>query len=119
MESIGRRAEIIIIDDDREWCAVLSEMVTTLGYFADKAYTLEEAQLRINESEKKNAPYAVAILDMNFETGKSNIEVPRGKEILKYIKSHHPHIACVIISGAGKDVDEILDLRDDYDLDYY
>ena len=115
----NRQNKIIIIDDDREWCQVLGEMTSILGYNADKAHTLEEAQLRITEAEEKNVPYAIAILDMNFETGKSNIEVSRGKEILKYIKGHYPHIACIMISGAGKDFDEILDLRDDYDLDYY
>jgi DNA-binding NtrC family response regulator len=115
------RDRIIIIDDDQEWCTILSGLIRKLGYDSDLAHTVDEAKFRIaeNDNDKARKPYLIAILDMNFETGKSNVEMPRGKEMLEFIKNEHPYIACIMISGAGKDFDEILDLRDNYDLDYY
>lgn len=121
-ETIGPTAatiRLIAIDDDPEWCSLIEITAQSLGYLIDTAQSLEEAKLKIQEAEQKGMAYTVAIIDMNFEMGKKKIEFPRGKEAVQYIKSHHASIACIMVSGSGVTPETVLDLRDDYDLDYY
>lgn len=110
---------LIVIDDDIDWCRILRITVQSMGHSLDTANTLEEAMLKIQQAEDAQQPYDVALIDMNFEMGKQRIAIPRGKEVVQYVKQHHPYMACIILSGSGVTPDSVLDLRDDYDLDYY
>ncbi|NTU80346.1 MAG: hypothetical protein HGA45_13380 [Chloroflexales bacterium] len=110
---------LIAIDDEADWCSLLASTARLLGYTLDAASTLEEAVLKIQEAEQRERPYHGAIIDMNFEMGKRKIELPRGKEVVQYLKSKHTYLACIMVSGAGVSPETVLDLRDDFDLDYY
>jgi ActR/RegA family two-component response regulator len=110
---------LIAIDDEADWCALLASTARVLGYMLDSASTLEEAVLKIQAAEAQERPYHGAIVDMNFETGKRKIELPRGKEVVQYLKSKYAYMACIMVSGAGVPPETVLDLRDDFDLDYY
>ncbi len=54
---------------------------------------------------------------MNFKSGDE--EVLWGVYMIDYIKEHHPYIACVVASGEKALPDDVLDLRDEHQLDYY
>lgn len=117
---------LIVIDDDQEWCELLKLTAQSfvdenkrLKYDMDMSSTLEEAKRMIQEAEQQATPYTVAIVDMNFEMGKKKIEYPRGKEVVQYIKTNHTYMACIMVSGSGITPETVLELRDDYNLDYY
>lgn len=120
LDAPGEPLRLIAIDDEADWCSHLAITARIFGYTLDSAQTVEEARLKIQEAEQQGRPYHAAIVDMNFEMGKKKIELPRGKEVLKYLKSNHPLIACIMVSGSESISPEtVLDLRDDFDLDYY
>lgn len=111
---------IIVIDDDPDWRKMLSDYTQLLGYDPDVADSLDDAKAKIGDAEKAGSAYSVALLDMNFEVGKTRIPVPQGKQVIKHIKAYHPYIACIMVSGSTEVTpDFVLDLRDEYDLDYF
>lgn len=111
--------KILIMDDDPDWCTTISEMSRLLGHNAEAVFTLEDAQEKIQVAFNAGEPYLIAVVDLNFETGKDKTMVPRGKETIRFIKTHHPYMACLVVSGADFTHDQVLDMRDEYDLDYY
>jgi len=112
-----RNLRLIAIDDEHSWCTMLGHMARSLGHNLDAANSLEEAQVMVQQAEAAGRPYAVAIIDLNFRIGK--IAMNRGQELIQYIKANHPSVACIVASGQKVLPDSVLDLRDDYDLDYY
>ena len=112
-----RNLRLIIIDDEYNWCTMLSHMARSLGHSVDTATTPEEAQVMVRQAEAAGQPYTVAVIDLHFKIGK--LALSRGQELIQYLKQNHPTIACVVASGQKVQPDSVLDLRDDYDLDYY
>jgi CheY-like chemotaxis protein len=108
---------LIVVDDKPAWCQTIGFMVQGLGHTLDVANTLEEAKIKIRAAEEQGNPYTIAIIDMNFEI--EGVEVSRGQEAIKYIKDHHNYMACIVASGQKVMPDDVLDLRDEYGLDYY
>ena len=117
MEQPGKGKRIIVIDDNQDWCDVVGKMAKGLGYAADSAGTPEDAYAKIEKAHKGGEPFRVAIVDMRFEVGK--IEISLGRDVIKLIKDNYPEIACVLSSGETHSPKDVLDLRDDYGLDYY
>jgi len=115
----SKSLKIIILDDEADWCTTISETARMLGHVADAVSTLEEAHEKIQGAYNAGTPYHVAIVDLIFETGKNKVKVPRGKEAVRFIKTRHPYMACVVVSGADITSDHVLDMRDEYGLDYY
>jgi len=113
----GQPFKILIIDDDPLDIQLLGMNAQTLGYLWQSASNVNEALLAIKEAEEREESFVVATIDMEFETARSGKGF--GKTILRNIKSSYPNIACIIISGSGVTAHEVLDLRDDYGLDYY
>jgi CheY-like chemotaxis protein len=113
----SKTLRLIVIDDKPAWCQTIGFMVQGLGHTLDVANTLEEAKVNIQAAEEQGSPYTIAIIDMNFEI--EGVEVSRGQEAIKYIKDHHNYMACIVASGQKVMPDDVLDLRDEYDLDYY
>ncbi len=113
------KINIIIMDDDPDWCEMIGQTAGLLGHNADAVMTLNAAHAKIQEAYNAGIPYSVAVIDLNFETGKNRTEVSRGKETLRFVKTRHPYMACIIVSGISTNASSILDLRDDYGLDYY
>jgi CheY-like chemotaxis protein len=113
----NKSLRLIIIDDNPSWCTILGHMVRGLGHTLDVANTLEEAKIKIEDAEKAGIPYSVAIIDMSFIV--EGLELVRGQEAIEHIKTHHSYMGCIVASGAMASPDRVLDLRDDYGLDYY
>ncbi|MFL5803522.1 MAG: CHAT domain-containing protein [Roseiflexaceae bacterium] len=119
----GAQLKLIVIDDDLDWCQTLSLVVRSVGHALDIAQTLEDAKQKLILAEEQEAPYVAAFIDMNFEmnvsTGSGRLALPFGQEAIRYIKANHPHVACIMVSGDVMRPDQVLDLRDEFDLDYY
>lgn len=110
---------ILIIDDDPLFHGLIGGTAEMLGYTWQAANNLNEAMLALREAETHETPFAVVTIDMKFEMGKGGEQVLLGKTILRQIKAAYPNIACIIISGSGVPAHEVLNMRDDYGLDYY
>jgi CheY-like chemotaxis protein len=117
MSAANSALRLIVIDDNPTWCTILGHMVQSLGHSLDVAGTLEEAKVKISDAETADRRYAIAIIDMNFKV--EGMELMRGQEVIEHIKTNHGYIACIVASGGMASPDYVLDLRDDYGLDYY
>lgn len=113
----GVSLRMLVIDDDTAWCTVLGHMMRSIGHALDVASNVEDAKRMIVEAEQLQRPYVIAIIDMNFKIG--SFDLVQGEELIEYIKQHHPQTACVVASGEKVAPDDVLDLRDNKDLDYY
>lgn len=111
--------KILIIDDEPDWCESIGICAELLGYMWESASSFEKAKTALKEAEEEGTPFSVATIDMAFEVGKRGTETPLGKGILQYIKSKHPYVACIMVSGSPEVAHQILDLRDDYELDSF
>jgi len=109
--------KIILIDDNKEWCEIIKRMGKNLGYIVEPVNNPEDAYARIEQAHKDGFPFWVAIVDMRFEIGEYNISL--GRDVIKTIKDNYPQIACILSSGEKLSPGSVLDLRDDYGLDYY
>lgn len=112
-----RNLRLIVIDDEPSWSTMLGHMARSLGHALDAASNPEEGQVMLQQAENAGRPYSIAIIDLNFKIGK--IALNRGQELIQHIKANHPEIACIVASGQKVLPDSVLDLRDEYDLDYY
>jgi CheY-like chemotaxis protein len=108
---------IILIDDNKDWCEIVRRMGKNLGYIVESVSNPEDAYTRIDEAHKEGYPFWVAIVDMRFEIGEYNISL--GRDVIKTIKDNYPQMACILSSGEKLSPGSVLDLRDDYGLDYY
>ncbi len=80
---------ILLVDDEKEFVSTLAERLRIRGIHAVEANSGEEA-LRLLDAE----PPQLVVLDVKMP-GMS------GLEVLKRIKSSHPHIPVVLLTGIG------------------
>ena len=108
---------IIVIDDNEKWCEIVKIMATNLGYRVDFVGNPTDAYKLMEKAVKEGAPFRIAVVDMRFEM--DEFEVSLGRDVIKTIKDNFPQTACILSSGENFKPKDILDLRDDYGLDYY
>jgi len=108
---------LIIIDDNVDWCKIVKKMAVNIGYAVDVVNTPDQAYAKIEEADKSMSPFSIAIVDMRFEEG--GYDVSLGKDVINVIKEYYPYIACVLSSGESFSPADVLDLRDNYGLDYF
>lgn len=81
----GRR--ILIVDDEKEICFLLSALLKQMGYLPDQAHTIDEAIKKINKHT-----YDLFILDLNLPDG-------LGYHLAPIINKHHPKSRIIMISA--------------------
>jgi CheY-like chemotaxis protein len=108
---------LLLVDDDQDYCTNMRILVAALKHSVDVANTIEDAQHKLRQAESEGAPYAIAIIDMNFKRGRTTFV--QGTQLIDHIHAHHPYVACVVASGDRVEPDKVLDLRDEHQLDYY
>ncbi|MBZ0306153.1 MAG: TIR domain-containing protein [Anaerolineae bacterium] len=109
---------ILIVDDEDDWRNIIALMSGSLGYAPEVASSLNEATQKIQTAYHEGNPFRVVTLDVGFVVGQTRFQ--GGKQLLKQIKAQYADTACVMISGSeGITPDTVLDLRDEYGLDYY
>lgn len=115
--SHGGPPRILIVDDEDPFCQMLARFVELTRCEPMIAHGHNEAIQYIRNAEKENRPFSLVTIDMRFE-GQGHYGL-QGSWILSEIKSLHPYIACVVISGETVTPEEVLGYRDTYDLDYF
>lgn len=78
---------ILILDDEKEICFLLSALLKQMGYITDKAYTIEEAMGKLSQQE-----YDLVFLDLNLPDG-------LGYHLVPSIKDCCPACKIVMISA--------------------
>ncbi len=81
----GKR--ILIVDDEKEICFLLSALLKQMGYVPDQAYTIEEA---LGKFEKKT--YDLVFLDLNLPDG-------LGYHLVPIIKKYNEQSRVIMISA--------------------
>jgi len=119
MDRTARPHKVLIIDDEEIWRTNIRLFAKLLGYESKVARSYAEVDAELRQAKEEGAPFSVATIDMRFKVGEGQTFSPLGREILRYIKSAYPYVACIMVSGSGVPAHEILDLRDEDDLDYY
>ena len=82
---------ILVVDDDKNSCMLLSEFLSDEGYEVDSAGTCKAA---IEASLKTQ--FSVAILDLNLPDGS-------GLDLLKKLRNSNPALKAFILSGENAD----------------
>ena len=86
---------LLVVDDDRDFCATLADMLTDLGYRVDASFNAQHAIELI-----KKCPYRVALLDYK-------LPCMTGVELFERLREVDPHLAAVLITAfAGTDAEE-------------
>ncbi len=113
----GKPIKVLVVDDDPLFHRLIVPNISKWGYVCESVTDRDSAMLALQQAEEDNSPFSIVTVDMNFVVGKT--EMPLGKTLPQEIKSQYPYIACIMISGSGVSAHEVLDLRDDYNIDYY
>jgi CheY-like chemotaxis protein len=122
--SFPKVLRILVIDDDQDFFTPVSFLLKNLGYKADYARNFEEAREKLEEAQSQNILYDLVTIDNHFKvkypsSREETTKFPLGRHILQQIKAIYPQIACLMISGEVITPEYALDLRDDYNLDYF
>jgi ActR/RegA family two-component response regulator len=122
---------VLIIDDDAGWRTTLATYFRLRRWEVEEAASSTEAEAKSDAALQAGRPFTLATVDMGFVIGgvgqataesihSPSLEMPMGGHILNYLKSRHPYIACVMISGYKElTIEDVIDLRDDHNLDYF
>jgi two-component system, OmpR family, response regulator len=81
----GKR--ILILDDEKEICFLLSALLKQMGYIPDQAFTIEEALGKFEQNA-----YDLIFLDLNLPDG-------LGYHLVPVIKEHNQHSKIIMISA--------------------
>ena len=93
LSAVSAGNPILLLDDDPDLCAFLSEALEDLGYQVAVAQSGEEA-LRLSEAYKqKQSPFSLAILDLVVSGGRG------GAEILPDLLQDSPSLHVIFSSG--------------------
>lgn len=96
---------ILVIDDDRELCLLLTEYLEPKGFSVDVAYDGETGAVKLREGK-----YDIAVLDIMLPGGRN------GFDVLRSVRDS-VDTPIVMLSARGEDVDRIVGLEmgaDDY-----
>lgn len=120
--SRARPVKVLIIDDEEDWQTFIAKMLERLGHIYHKVNNFEDAEVALKAAEAAGDPFAVVTVDLVFEVGGPRQAVPvarYGIEMLPELKERYPYLGCVVITHL-EDISyhQLLDWRDDYDLDY-
>jgi len=98
-------SELLLIDDDQELCELLISWLAQEGFVAHACHDGKSARQALAEHQP-----AAVVLDVMLPDGS-------GLELLKQLRSEHPELPVLMLSGRGEPLDRILGLElgaDDY-----
>jgi len=98
-------SELLLIDDDQELCELLISWLAQEGFVAHACHDGQSAKQALAQYQP-----AAVVLDVMLPDGS-------GLELLKQLRSEHPDLPVLMLSGRGEPLDRILGLElgaDDY-----
>ena len=99
MPTPNKNQRILVVDDDRDILANLSDILNDIGYQTDTAPCGEDAMELINGScgDACDTAYDLCLLDFNMPG-------MDGVELYKQIQNHNPNLPAIMITAhAGDD----------------
>ena len=85
---------ILIVDDNRDFCSTLADVVSMQGWSPDVCFNPESAMAKL---ESNHHDVSLMLLDIEFGS-ESNLT---GLDMLEHSIRHHPSIPVIMISGKG------------------
>jgi len=82
----------LIVEDDRSWQQILSEIMTDAGLVVDSAESLETAVAKL-----RAAPHRLAIVDLSL--GGSDHHNQDGLRVLEAVRRHNPGCVPLLLTG--------------------
>jgi serine/threonine protein kinase len=98
--------KVLVIEDEPTWQRQISQAL--IGYDLQTTPTVEEAKQYLDQARIEGTPFQVITLDISLERSKRGQFDKSGERLLNYIKSKHPNIKCVVVSGTAN-VDQVSD----------
>lgn len=96
MESIKHIVPVVLcVDDDQDYCDVLTEIFSTSGIESFFGHSIESIQSKIDSN-----PYNVAVVDLRLPDG-------NGLAVVDLLKKSNPDIGVIVISGYSNDIGEL------------
>lgn len=95
---------LLLVDDDKELCSLLTEYLSAEGYRVDSAYNAQQALEKLQSQS-----YGLMVLDIMMPG-------TTGLELLQQIRPRHA-LPVIMLTGRGDEIDRILGLEmgaDDY-----
>jgi len=83
------KAQLLLVDDDRQVLASMADWLTDQGYQTDTAVSLSEGRAALARKT-----YDLALVDIRL--GEED-----GFELLAYCREHHPTLSVIMITGYG------------------
>ena len=90
--------DLLLIDDDEELCELLITWLAQEGFSARACHDGASARAALAERQP-----AAVVLDVMLPDGS-------GLELLKQLRSEHPDLPVLMLSGRGEPLDRILSL---------
>ena len=84
-------ARVLVVEDHKEWCSILSEDLESAGYIVDTAYSLETAIAHLKKQD-----YQIVVTDIGLS---KEPEDASGIELLKWLKTNCTMTKALAISG--------------------
>jgi CheY-like chemotaxis protein len=92
-EALGQPL-VLVVDDDRELCASLWDLLRERGYRVGLAHDAAEAAERVAEAD-----YRVVLIDMRLPGG-------AGDEVLRRVRESSPQARTILITGHRPELDD-------------
>ncbi|MBW7854516.1 MAG: sigma-54-dependent Fis family transcriptional regulator [Candidatus Kapabacteria bacterium] len=85
---------VLIVDDNRDFCSTLADVVSTQGWNPDVCFSPESALTRLENDASK---VSLMLLDIEFGSESSL----SGLDVLEYSIRNYPSVPIIMISGKG------------------
>lgn len=86
------RYRVLLVEDDRMWEELLSEMLQDIGFTVRHIATYEAGQQAIIEG-----PYELGVFDISLVA--ANHENQDGLRVLEHFRAHYPNTPAIILTG--------------------
>ncbi|MCK5684966.1 cache domain-containing protein [bacterium] len=93
----ARKAKILLMDDEKIICEVVSQMIETIGHSVEVAFNGKKAIEMYKDSMDKNRSFDVVIMDLTIPGGIG------GKEAIKNLLDIDPAAKVIVSSGYADD----------------
>ena len=95
-EALGQPL-VLIVDDDRDLCANLWDLMRDRGYRVSLAHDETQAAVQL-----KDASYKAVLIDMKIPGG-------HGGNVLRLVRAVNPHARTILITGYRLEMDRLVD----------
>jgi len=91
------RGRILVMDDEEELLAIISEMLNVFGYEVETAKDGEEAINMYLKAMAGGKPYDAVIMDLTIPNGMG------GRDAIRRLREHDPKVRAIVSSGYSLD----------------